>query len=96
VVIVKDKNKVPDELDLESKKSNVDEELEQNNVQLEQNAEQEVVVPEQTDDAEDNRGGNNDVTEEAAQETTTKPTIGVVVIACNRPSVGRALDLLLK
>ena len=101
VVIIKDKETVPDELvqdDLESKKNNVNKALEQNNVLLEQNdmePEQEALVPEQTDNKEDDRAGNNDVTQEATQETTT-PTIGVVVIACNRPSVGRALDLLLK
>jgi len=98
VVIIKDKEAVPDELDqdyVESKKNDVNKALEQNNVLLEKNdmePEQEALVPEQTDNKED---GNNDVTKEATQETTT-PTIGVVVIACNRPSVGRALDLLLK
>ncbi|XP_065884619.1 alpha-1,3-mannosyl-glycoprotein 2-beta-N-acetylglucosaminyltransferase-like isoform X2 [Dysidea avara] len=95
VVIIKDKGAVPNKLGrdrLESKQDHVEEELGQDDVAPEQN----VLIPEQKDDAEDDgRERSNDVIKEDTQETAA-PTIGVVVIACNRPSVGRALDLLLK
>ena len=95
MVIIKDKGAVPNKLGrdgLESKQDHVEEELGQDDVAPEQN----VLIPEQKDDAEDDgRERSNDVIEEDTQETAA-PTIGVVVIACNRPSVGRALDLLLK
>ena len=92
VVTIKDKKVVSNEFigqdDLKSQQNEIEEKLGQVPVE----PEQKVLVRE---DTEDNRGRINDVIKEDKQKTSS-PAIGVLVIACNRPTVGRALDLLLK